>query len=314
MYPHVAFLMATGVGDIGLGIQAMKQGADDYLMKPLQFDAVLASVERALEMHRLERENEDYRKRLEQMVDVRTRELQAALVHISQTYDQTLEVLGAALDLKDGNTFAHTRRVTRYSLEIAKAMGCSEDEIHQLKRGAYLHDIGKIGIPEAVLLKPAKLTPVEMSVMRTHAYIGYEAVKCVSFLAGAAEIVLTHHERYDGSGYPQGLSRNEIPLGARVFAVADALDAMTSDRCYRRAIPGSAARAEIRRQSGRQFEPRVVDAFFSLPEHTWEEIRLAVVESPASPKAVGLEKLLPANRNSSTRRDPDPVRRARPVN
>ncbi len=314
-YPHTAFLMATGVGDIRLGIQAMKQGADDYLMKPFQLDAVEASVARALEMRRLERELEDYRKRLEEMVDVRTRQLQAALEHISQIYDETLEALGAALDLKDGDTAGHACRVSRYCLEIASAMGCSAEEMHQLTRGAYLHDIGKIAIPDAILLKPAKLTPEEMSVMWAHPYIGYEFVSRISFLAEAAEIVLTHHERYDGSGYPQGLMGDEIPLGARVFAVADTLDAMTSDRPYRHALPHSAAREEIRRQSGRQFEPRVVEAFFSIPEHVWEKIRLEVAASRLSQRVVKLEKLQPpATRISSVGAISDPTRRVRSMN
>ncbi|MGO8787747.1 MAG: HD domain-containing phosphohydrolase [Terriglobia bacterium] len=314
-YPHTAFLMATGVGDIRLGIQAMKQGADDYLMKPFQLDAVEASVARALEMRRLERELEDYRKRLEEMVDVRTRQLQAALGHISEIYDETLEALGAALDLKDGDTAGHARRVSRYCLEIANAMGCSEEEKHQLTRGAYLHDIGKIAIPDAILLKPAKLTPQEMSVMWAHPYIGYEFVARISFLAEAAEIVLTHHERYDGSGYPQGLIGDEIPLGARVFAVADTLDAMTSDRPYRHALPHSAAREEILRQSGRQFESRVVDAFFSIPEQVWEKIRLEVADSHLSQRVVKLEKLQPsAKQMSSAGTGLDPARRVRHMN
>ncbi len=313
-YPHTAFLMATGVGDIRLAIQAMKQGADDYIMKPFQLDAVVASVARALEVRRLEIELENYRTRLEEMVDKRTGQLQAALEHISQIYDETLEALGAALDLKDGDTAGHARRVTRYCLEIAKAMGCSPDEMHQLKRGAYLHDIGKIAIPDAILLKPAKLSPEEMSVMWAHPYIGYEFVGRISFLAEAGEIVLTHHERFDGSGYPQRLMGDDIPLGARIFAVADTLDAMTSDRPYRRALPFSAAREEIRQQSGRQFEPRVVETFFSLPEHIWGEIRLEVGKSNPSSRAL---KILPppsANGVFSAGAYPVPTRRDGPMN
>jgi response regulator RpfG family c-di-GMP phosphodiesterase len=314
-YPHTAFLMATGVGDIRLAVQAMKQGADDYLLKPFQLEAVVASLARALEMRRLERELDNYRTHLEDMVDKRTGQLQAALGHIGQIYDETLEALGAALDLKDGDTAGHARRVTRYCLEIAKAMGCSEEEMHQLKRGAYLHDIGKIAIPDAILLKPAALTAEEMAVMWAHPYIGYEFVGRISFLAEAAEIVLTHHERFDGSGYPQGLMGDEIPLGARIFAVADTLDAMTSDRPYRHALPLSAAREEIRQQSGRQFESRVVDAFFSLPEQIWGKIRLEISESrPSSQSMRIVTPLRSAKRILSVGAAPHPTRRDGPMN
>lgn len=315
-HPHAAFLMATGVGDIRLAVQAMKQGADDYLLKPFQLDAVMASVTRGLEVRRLELELENYRAHLEEMVGERTGQLQQALEHISQIYDETLEALGAALDLKDGDTAGHARRVTRYCLEIAKAMGCSQSDILQLQRGAYLHDIGKIAIPDAILLKPAKLTPEEMSVMWAHPYIGYEFVGRISFLAEAAEIVLTHHERFDGSGYPQRLMGDDIPLGARIFAVADTLDAMTSDRPYRRALPYRVAREEIRQQSGRQFEPGIVDTFFSLPEQIWGRIRAEVGETHASSRAVKIPKpRLSANRVFSAGAHPSSsVRRDGPVN
>ncbi|MBZ5516929.1 MAG: HD domain-containing protein, partial [Acidobacteriia bacterium] len=149
-------------------------------------------------------------------------------------------------------------------------------ELTHISRGAYLHDIGKIGVPDSILLKEGKLTPEEMAIMQTHARIGYDLVCRIAFLAPAAAIVLTHQERYDGTGYPQGLMGNEIPVGSRVFAVADTLDAMTSDRPYRRALPMAAARAEVQRESGRQFDPEVVRVYLSIPEQTWETIRLEV--------------------------------------
>jgi HD-GYP domain-containing protein (c-di-GMP phosphodiesterase class II) len=195
---------------------------------------------------------------------------------IEQTYDDTLEALAAALDLRDNETAGHSRRVTRYCLEMANAIGCSGEQLKQITRGAHLHDIGKIGIPDAILLKPGKLTAGEREVMQRHARIGYELVSRIAFLAPAAEIVLTHQERYDGTGYPQGLVGEEIPLGARIFAVADTLDAMTSDRPYRRALPFAAAQAEITRESGRQFDPEVVRVFHSISEKVWEDIRLEV--------------------------------------
>jgi HD-GYP domain-containing protein (c-di-GMP phosphodiesterase class II) len=185
----------------------------------------------------------------------------------------------------------------------------------QLKRGAYLHDIGKIAIPDAILLKPAKLTSEEVSVMWAHPYIGYEFVGRISFLAEAAEIVLTHHERFDGSGYPRRLLGDDIPLGARIFAVADTLDAMTSDRPYRRALPYSAAREEIRQQSGRQFEPRVVDTFFSLPEQMWGNIRLEVGESRPAARVPRKGALRPSeNRSLSVGGRSVPNRRDGPIN
>ncbi len=275
-YPRTAFLMVTGVDDIRVGIEAMKQGAADYVVKPFQLEGVVASVTRALEKKRLELELEDYRQHLEEMVEQRTKQLQAALKRIEQTYDDTLEALGAALDLKDTETAGHSRRVSWYCREIATAVGCSSDELREIARGAFLHDIGKIRIPDAILLKPAKLTAEERVIIEGHARIGYELVSRIPFLASAAELVLTHQERYDGTGYPQGLVGKEIPLGSRIFAVADTLDAMTTDRPYRQALPLSVARAEILRESGRQFDPEVVRAFLSIPERVWEDIRLEV--------------------------------------
>lgn len=272
-HPDCAFLMATGVGDVRVGVQAMKQGAADYLLKPFDLELVAASLERALRMKRMALEVEHYRKHLEHMVDQRTKELRDAISRIEQTYDETLKSLAGALDLRDNETAGHSVRVTRYCTEIAKAGGWSGDQLKHIVRGAQLHDIGKIGIPDSVLRKPGKLTPEEWEVMKTHARVGYELVRRIAFLAPAAEIVLTHQERYDGSGYPQGLRAEEIPLGARIFAVADTLDAMTSDRPYRKALPFSAAREEITRESGRQFDPDVVRIFLSFPETTWEDIR-----------------------------------------
>jgi len=275
-HSQVAFLMATAVDDVRVGIQAMKAGADDYLVKPFQLEAVLAALNRAIERKRLEQEVENYRQGLEQMVAQRTRQLQVAITLVEQTYDDTLEALSGALDLRDNETAGHSRRVTRYCLEIAKAMGCSSEQLKTIARGAYLHDIGKIGIPDAILLKPGKLTEEERAIMETHVRIGYELVCRIALLAGSAEIVLTHHERYNGTGYPQGLLGDEIPLSARIFAVADALDAMTSDRPYRRARPSSAAREEVIRESGRQFDPKVVKGFLAIPEEALEAIRLDV--------------------------------------
>ncbi|MGH9533714.1 MAG: HD domain-containing phosphohydrolase [Terriglobales bacterium] len=268
-----AVILATAESDIHVAIDAMKQGAADYLLKPFQFEMVLAAIHRALEMARLEREVENYRLHLEQMVAQRTSELEAAMRHIEDTYDATLQALGAALDLRATEVAGHSLRVSLYTEEMARRMGMEGEALRNVIRGAYLHDIGKLGIPDAILLKSSGLTPQEKAVMESHVRIGFEMVQRIEFLAIAAEIVHNHQERFDGDGYPRGLRGEAIPLPARIFSVADALDAMTSNRPYRGALPFAVARGEIVRESGRQFDPKVVEVFLAVPEARWEELR-----------------------------------------
>ena len=264
-YPHVAFLVATGVDDVDIGVEAMRSGADDYLVKPLRENAVLASLESALRKRDLERQVKNYQHRLEEMVEERTSRLHRALQHIERSYVSTLQALGAAIALRDNETAGHSQRVCQYSLEIARAMGWSDEQLESLAKGAYLHDIGKLGIPDSILLKPGPLTADERTVMQGHVQIGFDLVKNIDFLAEAAEIILAHHERYDGGGYPWGLRGDAIPLGARIFAVADTLDAITSDRPYRRASSFEEAHERIRREAGLQFDPEVVRVFLEIP-------------------------------------------------
>lgn len=274
-YPQMVFLVVTGVDDIQVGIQAMRQGADDYLVKPLQVDAniVLASLTRALHVKRLEQEVENYRHHLEEIVSEQTQQLREALRQIERSYDQTLEVLGAAIDLRDSPTAGHSRRVFLYSLEIARAMGGLESQMRNIAMGAWLHDIGKLAVSDAILLKPGPLTDEERKIMQLHVQIGYDLVKSIPFLADSAEIIYAHHERCDGSGYPRGLKTEEIPVGARIFAVADTFDAMTSDRPYRRALPFEASREVIERGAGKQYDSQVAKVFLSIADETWKVMR-----------------------------------------
>jgi response regulator RpfG family c-di-GMP phosphodiesterase len=281
-YPRVAFLMVTGEDETRVGVRAMQLGADDYLLKPFDAEIVLGSLHRALQKKKLEREVQEYRLHLEEMVSERTQQLRTALQQTERSYEDTLEALGAAIDLRDNPTAGHSRRVFLYSMELAKSIGGLEQEIRSIAMGAWLHDIGKLAIPDRVLLKPGPLTDSEWEIMRRHARIGYELVKSISFLAGAAEIVLTHHERFDGSGYPQKMKGEEIPFGARIFAVADTLDAMTSDRPYRAALPLQAARDVIERGSGTLFDPLVAAAFLRVPAETWETIAKQMLTVHAS--------------------------------
>jgi putative nucleotidyltransferase with HDIG domain len=293
LYPRLAFLVATGVDDIRVGIQAMKLGADDYLVKPFQEELVIASLRRALRQKQLEAEVQHYRQHLEEMVAERTQQLRAALEQVETSYEHTLAALGAALDLRDGETAGHSLRVCRYSLEIAGAMGLSDSELRGLAMGAYLHDIGKLATPDGILRKPGPLTPEEWKLMQQHVQTGYDLVKQIPFLAAAAEIILNHHERIDGSGYPRGLKAEQIPLAARIFAVADSLDAMTSDRPYRRAMPFEAAREEIRRKSGCLFDPQVAETFLQIPLNTWIAITKQPVQMGSLPSGLKRKQALP---------------------
>jgi len=271
-YPHVAFLVTTGVDDVDVGVRAMRSGADDYLIKPLNENAVTASLESAMHKRLLEGQLENYRQHLEEMVAERTAQLQGALEQVESSYENTLQALGAAIELRDDETGGHSRRVCRYSLEIAKAMEWPDNQLENLARGAYLHDIGKLGTPDAILLKPGPLSDDERKIMQQHVQIGFDVIKDLPFLADAAEIVLMHHERYDGGGYPRGLKGEEILQGARIFAIADTLDAITSDRPYRRASSFDSARDTIRRASGSQLDPQMVNVFLNLPEDIWPAI------------------------------------------
>jgi putative nucleotidyltransferase with HDIG domain len=270
--PDVPVIMVTAMHDISIALEAIRAGAYDYILKPFEKDQLNLSVRRALEHRQLILENRTYQSDLEHLVAERTQQLSIALQDLEQSYDYTLEALGGALDAKDAETEGHCQRVTAFTITIARAMGVDKNLLRHIARGAFLHDIGKMGIPDDILRKPGPLTPEERDIMRRHCEIGYAVLERIPFLKEAAEIVLSHQECYDGSGYPRKLRGEQIPVGARIFAVADTLDAMISDRPYRKALPISAAREEIQRFSGRQFDPSVVQVFLAQPTRIWLEL------------------------------------------
>ena len=271
--PDVPVIMVTAIHDISTALEAIRRGAYDYILKPFEKDQLFLGVGRALQHRRLVNENRKYQRDLEQQVEDRTARLQDALDQLEQSYDDTLEALGSALDLKDAETEGHCQRVTAFCISVAKTMPVPDTYLPILARAAFLHDIGKMAIPDGILRKPGPLTDEEKKIMRTHCEIGYNMLIRIPFLRDAAEIVLAHQEFYDGSGYPRGLRGDQIPLGARIFTIADSLDAMISDRPYRRALPMPHAREEIKRCSGSQFDPEVVKVFLSIPEQHWIELR-----------------------------------------
>jgi putative nucleotidyltransferase with HDIG domain len=294
-FPDMPVVMVTAVHDISVALQAIRNGAYDYLLKPFEREQLLNAVGRALENRRLKVENRTYQTNLESLVEARTDQLQEALRNLERSYDITLQTLGDALDLRDRETEGHSKRVTAFTMAIARAMGLSREQVDVIARGAFLHDIGKIAIPDRILLKPGKLDDNEREIMREHCYHGYQMLKKIPFLTEVCEIVYSHQEHFDGSGYPRRLKGEEIPLGARIFAVADTLDAIISDRPYRPARTLTQARAEIQAWSGRQFDPDVVEIFEKMPDDLFETLRLEIngqsyqpPSSPAGVKGVGV--------------------------
>ncbi len=275
-YPGMPVVMFSAVNDFQVVTNAFRRGAIDYLLKPFEHAELESIVMRAVEHGRLQKQNTIYRQNLESIVSTRTGRLRSTMQDLERSYDITLEAMGDALDLRDEETEGHSRRVTAYTIALAQAMGLDSDELRVIARGAFLHDIGKIATPDSILLKPGRLTDEEMSIMKEHCERGYEMVSKIPFLRDAAEIIHAHQERFDGTGYPQGLRGEEIPLGARIFAIADSLDAMTSDRPYRKGTTFAAATEEIVRCSGTQFDPAIVEVFLSMPDETWSDLRTEI--------------------------------------
>lgn len=274
--PQLPVVMVTAIHDIGVAIDSMHRGAYDYVLKPFEREHLTGTVKRALEYRQTLQENHSYQQNLEMAVHARTELLRQAMDDIEQSYDITLEALGDALDLKDSETEGHSKRVTAYTIALARAMGKASTEIKVIARGAFLHDIGKMALSDEILRKPGPLTAEEQEAMRRHCASGYDMLRKIPFLREVAEIVYTHQEHYDGSGYPSGLRSSEIPIGARIFAVSDALDAITSERPYRKARSFEKARKEIQRCSGTQFDPAVVEAFLKVPIGVWQELRTQI--------------------------------------
>jgi response regulator RpfG family c-di-GMP phosphodiesterase len=277
-----AVIVLTGAPDIKTAIDSLKLGAYDFIMKPVNVDELLIAAERALERRDLLIERKQYQALLERRVAEATRDLASAYTQLQDTYRATLEALGSALDSRDVGTEAHSRRVHGYAVATAREHGIAAKDLPDLEHGVLLHDIGKIGIPDAILLKPGKLTDEEWQTMRTHPEIGKRLIENVPFLRGAIPVVYCHHEKFDGSGYPRGLAGEDIPIAARIFCVVDAFDAMTFDRPYSKAISFEAAKAEIKRCTGSHFDPAVVESFFRVPEDLLSEIRRKSTE-PRTP-------------------------------
>ena len=266
IHPDTPMVMVTAMQDVSIAISAMRRGAYDYLLKPFAREQLLATIERALDYRRLVQQNSMYRQNLEELVSARTEMLRQAIHDLERSYDITLEALGDALDLKDAETEGHSKRVTAYTIALARHMGVPEPQMRIVARGAFLHDIGKMAIPDAILLKPGRLDSGETSIMREHCLRGYQILRKIPFLSDAAEIVYSHQEHFDGSGYPRGLKDKQIIEEARIVAVADTVEAMVSHRPYRSSQGLEAALTQIRADAGTKLDAAVVAACCRLFE------------------------------------------------
>jgi putative nucleotidyltransferase with HDIG domain len=295
----IAVILITGLPKVEEVVAAMRLHVSDFLFKPLNIELLYDALDRSY--HRLlsKREAREYRNTLEMSLDRRTLDLETALSYLETNYSATLNSLVAALDAREHETCAHSFRVRAYTAHLARLVGYPPSMLPQLENAALLHDIGKIAISDTILLKQGKLTDEEFLIMKQHTWLGQEMLQKISFLQPASKIIRHHHERFDGTGYPDQLAGDEIPLGSRIFAFADTLDAMTSDRCYRVAPGIQAAREEIIRCTGKQFDPSLTPIFASVPNDTWKQIRAHVeeerfVESTAAWNAENIIPLTPA--------------------
>jgi putative two-component system response regulator len=270
--PNTVVILISGQQEVGYAVEAFRRGAFDYIAKPFEIKQILVSVERALKHYELKVIKDQYQFHLEKLVAERTTELDKALEEVENSYQITLKALVQALEMRDFETHGHAERVVTFSLRLGHEIGLNKKELRDLELGALLHDIGKIGVPDNILRKPAKLDEDEWAKMRLHPIHGQRLLRNIPFLDAASEVVLQHHEKWDGTGYPHSLRGEDINLGARIFAVVDAFDAIISDRVYRKGRSYQEALSEIKKCSGTQFDPAIVEAFENIPQEDWNAL------------------------------------------
>jgi len=261
--PNMMFIIMTAYPEIGMAVEAIRLGATDFILKPVDLELMAFSVKKALAQKKMEDELEDYHKNLKKLVEERTSELQQSLLVLKRSHLDSVKVLAGAIDAKDPYTRGHSDRVRRMSMRMAAKLGFSREKLENLVFGALLHDIGKIGIKDAVLQKPGPLTPEEYQSIQEHPLIGVRIVDGIDFLKDKTPMIRNHHEHYDGGGYPDGLIGEVVPLEARIIAVADSFDAMTSLRPHRRALPLEEVFAQLEKGKGKQFDSNIVEIFLN---------------------------------------------------
>jgi putative two-component system response regulator len=267
-YPLISIIMLTAQTDLETAVDTMKRGAFDYIVKPIRKPQLVETIKKALQFRqiqldneRLARENLEYQKSLEMKVEERTRKLIEAYKQLKESNLETVKVLAETIEAKDPYTRGHCNRVRILSSELAALIGMNRENIEVLEYGSLLHDIGKIGISETLLHKVEHLTLEERETFQLHTTIGENILNTVEFFKPCLFIIRSHHERFDGTGYPDGKGGDEIGVSARIVAIADAFDAMTSTRPYRKALTTEVALNELMTGSGTQFDPALIDTF-----------------------------------------------------
>jgi response regulator RpfG family c-di-GMP phosphodiesterase len=263
----LAVILITGTQSFDAAVEAMRIGVLDYLLKPFAMPELLDAVDRAVAWRHSTLRAREERDDLERQIGARAGRMRQVFADLEVASSAALDALLATLSQRNPEALEHVRRVARYSVEVARTIGLEASLLGDIERGALLHDLGKVAIPDAVIHKPGPLTDDEFAVMRSHAQIGHDIAATVPFLRPAAEIILATHERFDGTGYPRGLAGHAVPIGARIIAVVDAFDALTSARVYRDPICVAAANAELVRGAGSHFDPEVVAAWLRTVDY-----------------------------------------------
>lgn len=259
--PNVMVIIVTAYPEIDLAVEAMRLGAYDFITKPVDLDLVALGVKKAMEKKRLEEEIEAYHQNLERIVEERTAEVHQASKFLKKSHLDSVKALAEAIEAKDPYTRGHSDRVSKISMRIGMKAGLSEDRLENLEYGALLHDIGKIGIKDEVLQKPGALSPEEYQHIQEHPLIGVKILEGIDFFEDKIPMIRNHHARFDGSGYPDGLTDEVIPIEARIIAVPDAFDAMTSLRPHRKPMLVKDVLVEMERFKGKQFDPKILGIF-----------------------------------------------------
>ncbi|MCJ7579337.1 MAG: HD domain-containing protein, partial [Candidatus Aminicenantes bacterium] len=271
--PLLGIILLSEIQNKDYAISLLEEGTIDHITTPSNITGIFSAIKNEFHKRELIQKNEFFQKKLRKLRHEQERGLKKAL-GLEEIYNTTLENLMTALDLRDVETFGHSRTVAKYSQVLAQILGI-KDKVHldHIRKGALLHDVGKIAIPDSILKKPSSLSSNEWEKIKLHPALGFGLIKEIKLVKEVGDIILYHHEKFDGTGYPYCLKKENIPVEARIFAIADTLDAITSKRPYRGKRDFKYAKEEIQQHSGTQFDPEIVDAFCSLNMEKWAKIR-----------------------------------------